>query len=311
MVLGSAGALVSDTGMTDGRHPSTGRLDMISLDKLQADAATAYRAGAAVPNHIELVVECALGKLATAGRRDLGKCNNKQYNAFEANGNLSRPVYMPFLMNDIADFRQEWKALRNARRPADRRYDFPAARTNRVLYTASMAFAACYDLWRPTSRKTPGTFFEVVLGSVLQEVLPGRERTAHVILPGQAENVSTDIVFLKPGGRGGLVVPAKITTRERIVQPYAHQRILDSIFGIGSFRSVLTCMSEMQRAGEVAANAICVPGTIRLFQLHLAQLSGIYYLDPPARYLEPDVAGTVTVDTIGALLTRDLPGLTT
>lgn len=94
-----------------------------------------------------------------------------------------------------------------------------------------------------------------------------------------------------------------------MVQPYAHQRILDSVFGDQAFKSTLVCMSEMQRDGDDNANAICVPGTIRLFQMHLAELSGIYYLDPPARYLHDDVAGVVTVNSVGALLADDLPTL--
>ncbi|MCY4646040.1 MAG: hypothetical protein OXE73_04115 [Gammaproteobacteria bacterium] len=138
----------------------------------------------------------------------------------------------------------------------------------------------------------------------------GLERTAHVKLAGQTENVSTDIAFLERGHRGGLVVPAKITTRERIVQPFAHQRILDSVFGEQRFRSILVSVSEMQRQRQTGANAICVPGPIRLYQLHLARLSGLYYLDPPARYLERDVADHITVDTVGRLLGEDLPALT-
>ena len=107
----------------------------------------------------------------------------------------------------------------------------------------------------------------------------------------------------------GLVVPVKITTRERIVQPFAHQRILDSVFGEHRFRSVLVCVSEMQRKRDEGANAICVPGTIRLYQRHLAALSGLYYLDPPHRYLQPDVTAHVAVRTLGCLLADDLPSL--
>lgn len=283
---------------------------MRELDNLQSNAASAYRRGMAVPNCVEHAVDHCLGLLRGIEPEPLGACDGKQYHTLRAGRNLSRPVHMPLLIRDRERFRKAWKAFHESARPEERRYNFPPEETNSVLYSASMAFAICYDLWKPTSRKTPGTFFEVVLGSVLQAVLPGLERTAHVVLPGQTEKVSTDIVFLTPDHMGGLVIPAKITTRERIVQPFAHQRILDSIFGERRFRSVLISVSEMQRQGEEGANAICVPGAIRLYQLHLAGLSGLYYLDPPARYLEEDVASHVTVGSLGELLARDLPTLT-
>ena len=170
-----------------------------------------------------------------------------------------------------------------------------------------MWFSICYDLWRPGSRKTPGTFFEILVGSLVQAVTPRLTRRAHVPLLEPGESVSTDIVFLEPGERGGLAIPVKITTRERIVQPFAHQRILDAVFGEGRFRSILVCVSEMQRQRDTGANAICVPGTIRQFQRYLAPLAGLYYLDPPARYLRDDVTGLIPVGTLGDLLAHDLP----
>lgn len=107
----------------------------------------------------------------------------------------------------------------------------------------------------------------------------------------------------------GLVVPAKITTRERIVQPFAHQRILDSAFGVGHYRSALACVSEMQRDEEVGANEICVPGTIRLYQEYLAPLSGIYYLDPPVRYLQSDVTSIIEVSSLGHFFSERIAAL--
>lgn len=283
---------------------------MRELNSLQANAAGVYRSGAAAPNYIEHVVDHSLTLLKGIKPELLGTCDGKEYHVYRAGTNLSRPIRLPLLVRDPEVFREAWYALRMSARPEERRYALPRDEIDVILYTASMAFAVCYDLWKPSSRKTPGTFFEVVLGTVLQVVLPEFERTAHVKLPDQTENVSTDIAFLEPGHRAGLVVAAKITTRERIVQPFAHQRILDSVFGDQRFRSVLVSVSEMQRQGQQGANAICVPGTIRLFQLHLASLSGLYYLDPPARYLKRDVTDLITVSTVGTLLAEDLPRLT-
>lgn len=210
-------------------------------------------------------------------------------------------------MTDADDLEGAWGALVSSARPNAGRYDARPDEINSVLYTVVNGFSVCYDLWRPGSRKTPGTLFEILVGSLIQAVTPTMTRRAHVPLLEPGESVSTDIVFLEPGGQGGLAIPAKITTRERIVQPFAHQRILDGVFGPGKFRSILVCVSEMQRQRDTGANAICVPGTIRQFQRYLAPLSGLYYLDPPARYLRDDVTGLIPVRTLGDLLAHDLP----
>ncbi|WP_425992189.1 hypothetical protein, partial [Brevundimonas sp. TWP2-3-2] len=97
-----------------------------------------------------------------------------------------------------------------------------------------------------------------------------------------------------------IVVPLKITTRERIVQPFAHQRILDGRFGAGRYRSMILCVSETQLDAKTSTvKQICVPGTIKLFQRYLASVEGLYYADPPARYLHKDVTSVITVGTVG------------
>lgn len=137
-------------------------------------------------------------------------------------------------------------------------------------------------------------------------LLPEYTRSKHVRIPNGNETISTDIVF-EAVNRVKLVIPAKITTRERIVQPYAHQRILDSVFGAGMYKSILLCVSETQREKEERVNDICVPGTIALYQKHLAALTAIYYLDPPARYLDSSVCDLVPVRRLSELFCSDLP----
>lgn len=242
----------------------------------------------------------------------LGECDRKGYSVWKGSERMSRPILADLMVNDVV---AEWWALLATAAPKEKRFTMDPGRANAVVYSIIALVSSGFDIWMSSSRKTPGTFFEVLVGSLLERVLPGYRRTAHVIIPNQAENVSTDIVFsageVVSERHPGLVVPVKITTRERVVQPYAHQCILDSVFGEGCYRSVLVCMSEMQREKSAGANAICVPGTIRLFQTHLAQLTALYYLDPPVRYLADDVTSLVAVKTVGDLLCRDLSSLTT
>ena len=280
---------------------------MQELNNLFAIAASDYQSGMAVLNHLGHIARHSLRLLRRAESQPLATCDGKSYHVFREGSHLSRPIRASMFVTDEDELEARWQSLVASARPCSSRYDALPSDIDSVLYTVVSGFSVCYDLWRRGSRKTPGTFLEVLVGSLVQAVTPTMNRRAHIPLLEPGESVSTDIVFMEPDGRGGLAIPAKITTRERIVQPFAHQRILDAVFGDGRFRSILVCVSEMQRQRETGANAICVPGTIRQFQRYLAPLAGLYYLDPPARYLREDVTRLIPVRTLGDLLAHDLP----
>jgi len=252
------------------------------------------------------VAKLCIEKISRSLKRVQSIANGKEYWVLQNDQNITRP-YLPTLLIESSDeFERLWGVVVRSINPSTHVIELDEDTINNVIYTSVMSFALTYDLWKPKSRKTPGTYFEVVLGSIMSRMLPLHTRLKHIILPGQAENVSTDIVF-QPNGEGpSLVIPAKITTRERIVQPFAHQRILDSVFGVGQYKSILMCVSETQRDEDTGVNDICVPGTIRLFQTHLARMYGIYYLDPPNRYLQDDITSIITVGSVASFLSRDV-----
>jgi hypothetical protein len=169
-----------------------------------------------------------------------------------------------------------------------------------ILYTAAIAFAACYDLYSPKSRKTPGTFFEVLIGTILT-VVSGLPRSKQISLPDTKYKVTTDIVLQGSNGKPSLVIATKITTRERIGQPWMHQRILDEAFGRGKYKSILVAVSELQRDEEQGVNEICVPGQVALFQKYLSQMYGLYYLDPPAAYCTKEIVELLPVGPLSLL----------
>lgn len=230
----------------------------------------------------------------------------KNYFLYSQATGISRPINSSIYINDVHSFSSLWEVFNNNLRR--KQFSLTPEQINAVIYTSVMSFSCCYDIWKNSSRKTPGTYFEVILGSFLSEYLTGFTRKKFISLPAGLDKVSTDISF--DNGFRGLVFAAKITTRERIVQPYAHQRILDSVFGFGRYKSILMCVSETQRDDiRIRVNEICVPGTIRLFQAHLSSLSGIYYLDPPIRYLQNDIRSLVSVGDYGQFFYNDLPQL--
>lgn len=241
-----------------------------------------------------LISEVAVHEYGSVGSKNYVCYYNKAH---------SRPVATDLFIRDHTEFEYLWDSFFSGIDGHRHTSDLSVVDIDRVLYTAIMSFAICYDLWKSQSRKTPGTHFEILLGSALSKFLPRYNRGKHILLP-NAEKLSTDICF--SGNSGVYVFPAKTTTRERIVQPYAHQRILDSL-SPGRYKSILLCVSETQRDNDKSkVNDICVPGTIKLYQAHLAAMTGIYYLDPPARYLSNDILELVNVGSIGQFLKFDL-----
>lgn len=244
-----------------------------------------------------------------------------EYWVAEDAGALSRPYRPDLFIADVPTFAASAKAFVDDLRTGNS----DPARFDQVVYTTVSAFCLCYDVWKPKSRKTPGTFFEVLIGSAARVRFPALAMTKHIPIKDlpvadvadalvdisgeegdaveafKGDAVSTDLVLTNPKTGKGAVVPMKITTRERIVQPFAHQRILDSAYP-GQFASFLACISEVQRddnSGTV--KQICVPGTVALFQKHLSKLQGLYYCDIPLRYARADLGSVIAVKPLHCL----------
>ncbi len=256
------------------------------------------------------------------------------YNVFSLRDDcLSRPIRPDLYVQEARAFMEENDHLVRILKTGNHAWEADDyLRANRVVYTAVMSLASCYDLWQRGSRKTPGTFFEFFIAGLLQSVFPEAIFSKHIPLLaivddpdvkadvtsddlapssdddnddlGDAQtgtaSVSTDLVIERKNYKGGVVVPLKITTRERIVQPFAHQRILDSAFGQGHYQSMIACISETQLDQKTkSVKQVCVPGTIELFQKYLAPVAGIYYCDLPQRYGASSMEKIVKVRSMG------------
>jgi hypothetical protein len=281
---------------------------MKTIESLHKELKDIYDAGGAPADKILSLALLCIDKLSKIDKNDYIHLGGKKYFVFSDGKEISRPVRSDLYIDTPESLEDAWRGMIKEIMASDILINLPSNQINSILYTVAISFASVYDIWKKSSRKTPGTHFEVLLGSLISLLLPDFVRTKFIAIPGQSESVSTDIVF--GTDRGGIVIPAKITTRERIVQPYAHQRILDSVFPVGSYQSVLMCVSETQRDEKtLSVKEICVPGTIRLFQAHLASLNSIYYLDPPLRYLEPDITSLLTVSDHGQFFRQDLASI--
>ncbi|MCE3011938.1 MAG: type II site-specific deoxyribonuclease [Proteobacteria bacterium] len=306
------------------------------MDQLKATLkAAAARYNKLLPHHDQArdLVFLAHAKLAKeasyAHYGDFSGRPSVAYHVFGSGTSVSRPVRSSIYLADPALFSKNYATLCSKLKSGPKDWgDAEITLANSVVYTAVMAVACCFDLWQRGSRKTPGTVFEILMASLLQQMLPKASFSKHIPLaalvdaddasPGDRESeemseaaadgddrgsVSTDLVIrATPASALGVVIPLKITTRERIVQPFAHQRILDSAFGAGVFQSLLVCISETQLDENTrSVKQVCVPGTVKLFQKYLAPVAGLYYCDIPQRYDAADMQRVIPVKSVGHL----------
>ncbi len=283
-----------------------------SFAAIERDFLTAHKSYTQGNSDLELIGAIAVKSLellaATATimaqgelKRDGGR--RKKYFVFKRKGAVSRPVLEGLFTCEPATFAREWNALKAALKPGVLALDLP--QLDSTVYTLAQSFACIIDLYKPRSRKTPGTFFEDLTGTILT-VLSGATREYQISVPNEEFKVPTDIVLIRAGAKSRVVIPTKITTRERIVQPFAHQRILDDLFGAGFYKTLIVCVSELQRDKQAGVNEICVPDQVGLYQKHLGKVSGMYYLDPPIRYCSTKFTCLIPVKPFSSLVNGDL-----
>lgn len=225
-----------------------------------------------------LLLNCSVMKLKSL-------VQDKNYVCFcNSSGKLSRPLNENLFSKDLdkicymCDVFKELKLEK-----------LPHNELSELLYVIGMLFPCYIDIIKQNDKKTPGTFFEYLIGHIFAYKLGVNPRKKLQIPVAKGETpryLPTDLIFDIPEKYSGLHVPIKSTTRERVIQVWAHQRILDSIYGVGRFRGILVVASETKldsKKHEVIE--ICLPDQWRIYQLHIAKLHYIYYLDPPQNYL--------------------------
>lgn len=102
-------------------------------------------------------------------------------------------------------------------------------------------------------------------------------------MPGK--KLPTDFIYDLGVNKPKLHVPVKTSTRERVIQVWAHQRVLDGVYGVGRFFGMLACITETKLdKKKLEVIEICLPDQWQLYQMFIAQLKRVYYLDIPEKY---------------------------
>ena len=210
--------------------------------------------------------------------------SNKDYFSYKENKKLTRPINKNLYDNVTDDIVNTFFEKLKDNAVADLKSNDITA----IVYRIAIDFCATIDIIKESDQKTPGTYFEYLMGhlfSIHFEVKPRNQ--VEVLNLDMKSKLPTDFIFDLGTNRPKFHVPVKTSTRERVVQVWAHQRVLDGVYGNGRFIGLLTCLAETKldhKTKEVIE--ICLPDQWRLYQLFISQLKRVYYLDIPQKYLE-------------------------
>lgn len=157
-----------------------------------------------------------------------------------------------------------------------------------ALYAICMNYCCCADLVNGV-KSNSGDYFEKLVGhlySMHLNVTPINQMNA-VELDGESISLPTDFIFDLGAGKPKFHIPAKTSTRERVVEVWAQQRVLDGAFGVGRFLCLLTCIGETNfYKNDMSVALTCVPNQWINYQLFISQIKRAYYLDVPGKYDE-------------------------
>ena len=207
----------------------------------------------------------------------------KSYFAFLQNQRISRPVNAGLFIYDGEMLTKLIEKLR-----ANPGLDWLSTdKCNRFLCTIAISFCALIDVTADKDQKTPGTFFEMFIGHLFSLTFGVKPRNQVEVLTVEDERstLPTDFIFDLGPRQLKFHVPVKTSTRERVVQVWAHQRMLNGVYGEGRFKGVLVALAETKldrRTKEVVE--ICLPDQWAVYQRFVARMDRVYYLDLPLKY---------------------------
>ena len=168
---------------------------------------------------------CYLAKLKKVELKSL--VANKDYFAFVQGGKVSRAVNKRLYLFDPAQWDAFCNAIKTKKAP-----DLDAKQLTRIIYSVAVSFFCYIDLIKDGDQKTPGTFFEYLIGHLFAWRLGVNPKVRLPVLNLDMEaTLPTDFVFDLGANRAKFHVPVKTSTRERVIQVWAHQRVLDGVYG--------------------------------------------------------------------------------
>ncbi|MBV9157785.1 MAG: hypothetical protein JO097_16085 [Acidobacteriaceae bacterium] len=213
----------------------------------------------------------------------------KEYIAFAHGERVSRPINSRLYANAPS-------ALALAEQFVKSPTSLAATEATGAAYTIALSVLAANDV-HGVGRKASANFFEVLIGHMVAAAIGVNPRTKVKMPEDPKVLLPTDYVFDIGPNAPKIHLPIKTSTRERAVQAWVHQLVLERIFGADVYRGMLVVIGETKRDTRTdAVIEICIPNQLRLFQSRIVKLDRLYYLDPPAPYLALSTARPTPVD---------------
>lgn len=206
----------------------------------------------------------------------------KEYFAFISKNKISRPIRTK-LFNIAEDVFKDtltglWAGNFNS---------LNVTNITMATYRLVMDFITFIDIEKTGDQKTPGTYFEKIMGILVTKKMQVAPKTSIKILNFDEADIDlpTDYIFDVGKNKPKFHVPIKTSTRERVIQVWAHQRVLDGVYGMGRIIGMMVCLSEskLDRSNHKVTE-ICLPDQWKLYQMFIANMKYAFYLDIPDRY---------------------------
>jgi hypothetical protein len=208
---------------------------------------------------------------------------NKEYFCFEWQNKKSRAINKELFIKEVEVIKTFKESFINM----NYKNNDPQL-INNAIYSIAISFCAIIDLIKNGDQKTPGTYFEYLIGHLYAKRMNINPRKrVEVLNLDKKATLPTDYIIDLGGNKAKFHLPIKTSTRERVIQVWAHQRVLDGVYGAGRFIGILTCLSETKTSAKNNQVVdICLPDQWLIYQLFIAQMKRIYYLDIPQKYKE-------------------------
>lgn len=233
---------------------------------------------------IDQIYKCSMSILSNWSKENLlSKVEQKSYFAYFQNGSFSRAINSSLFNPNF----EKWEKLRDAMRDGCLDKTFNPYLITEIIYSIAISFCACIDIIKRRDQKTPGTFFEYLIAYFFTWRVGVEPQNSIPILNIDEEEkyLPTDFVYNLGKKARKFHMPIKTSSRERAIMIWAHQKLLDGVYGVERFMGTPVLLAETKvDAQKKEVVEICLPDQWRLYQLYIAKLKRIYYLDIPRAY---------------------------
>ena len=214
------------------------------------------------------MIAACLELLAASTREHLvSQVAGKGYFAFVLNGRSSRAVNTA--LYEERNLLNRWTDFVSSLEQGREQVGEPAT-VNRLIYTVAMSFCCSVDVLTSGDQQRPGTYFSYLAAFLFAHTFklnPVKQMEVLQALAGDEKGkLPTDFIFDLGPGNSKFHLPVKTSTRERVVQIFAHHAILNRVYGNRAYLATPVIIGETKLEKKTRkVTEICIPKQIQIF----------------------------------------------